>query len=56
MPRLRPAVIASKAPAGWLLWEESDLAGAGTDDVARIAQHGVDHETAGIELTKVIRS
>jgi hypothetical protein len=25
-----PAVIASKAPAGWLRWEESDLVEAGT--------------------------
>jgi hypothetical protein len=30
MPRSRPAVIASKAPAGWLRWEESDLVEAGT--------------------------
>src|SRR5215207_4293546 len=33
MPRLRPAVIASKAPAGWLRWEESDLVEAGTSRV-----------------------
>ena len=30
MLRLRPAVIASKAAAGWLRWEGSDLVEAGT--------------------------
>src|SRR5829696_7718912 len=33
MPRLRPAVIASKVAAGWLRWEESDLVEAGTSRV-----------------------
>ena len=30
MPRLQPAAIANKAPAGWLRRAASDLVGAGT--------------------------